>query len=122
MPSRLSPDEAWAKSAYAVHAPAAQAAASITVTPAAGEYAHVDWVVFGTSDSPNAADLLTMKIDGVVKFTWRPGVATSVQGIQVIGPFVGEVGEVLLFEFSAPAGAGDTVVLSIKYRKRATIT
>lgn len=122
MPIGLINDELWAASDYAVSdVDQASGAASITVTPASGEFAHVDWFSYSFDDDPGIADYVTVTIGGTEIFRWRPGEVTSVQGPQIIGPFVGEIDEVIVIAAQIP-NAGDTVALSCKYRQTAEIT
>lgn len=121
MPKALPPDELWARSAYFEANPAAETAATITVTPDTGERAYVDWILPSWDSDPDDEDTITVTVGGVQKFQWRTSVAASIQGPQFFGPFYGAADEAIVITVSAPSAvSGATASLSIKYRQNAT--
>jgi hypothetical protein len=105
-----------------VHNPDANTAATRTVTPVSGERAHVDWICPSWSNAPDVTsnEHVTVTVGGTEVFRWRPGVAGSVQGPQIFGPWSGDIDEVIVVTVSAPTSA--TASLSIMYRENAAIT
>lgn len=117
----LPADELYAESDYAVDDATGPSTASITVTPPSGEFAHVDWFTYSFDDAPLTTNYVTVSIGGTEVLRWRPGVVTSVQGVQIVGPFIGDADEAIVIAAQEP-GANDNVTLCCKYRTPATIT
>lgn len=120
MPIALPREELWARSAYDVHNPSANDLARLTVTPASGERAQVDWILPSYSAPPDINDTVTVSVGGTNVSTWRPGDRATVQGPQLFGPWIGDADEAIVVTVSEPLAA--TVSIAIKYRKNATIT
>lgn len=105
----------------ATHDPGDNTSAVVTVTPASGEHAHVDWMCVSYDAIPQTADTITVFIGGTEVFRWRPGDLGTVQGPRFVGPWIGEVDEVIVCTATA-SGAGDKSTMSIGYRANAVIT